>query len=151
MQFIHDHRDKIREESLRLGAYRDQQQFDGFRRGQENVRRIGQYAPFVTFLDITVPESHPTSQISGVVCQAMKKVIEQGLDGTDIEDAEPLAMVIQHLGQQRKDRRLSLAAGGRGETQDILAIQNWANAVLLQWAKVVPAQAVDDVLLNRRV
>ena len=79
------------------------------------------------------------------------QIVEQGLDRAEVEDAESRPAFGQHPRDDRKERRLGLAARRRGEHDQVLAVENRWDDRFLERPQLAPAEAVHDVVLQGRM
>ena len=86
-----------------------------------------------------------------VAPQPLLLVVEQRLDRADVKDRQPAPRPSQGLRDQREEGRLGLAPGGRGQDQQVGALQGRVDGQLLHRPQRAPAQGVDDLVLQGRV
>ena len=146
----HD-RPQVRKYSPVLDPEADQHGFQRLRRGQQHVRRLAQDPLPRRCGDVTVPEGGSPSQPARVVLQPGQQVVQQRLQGADVDDRKPGPALLLHRRQQREDGRFGLAARGRREQQRVRAVQHRAGGLVLQRAQRLPAEAVDDVVDDNRM
>jgi hypothetical protein len=99
--------------------------------------------------DVAVPSLDPTAHEPCVVGQPRLQIVQQRLDGTDVEDAQPAPPLGEHSGEQREERRLGLAARGRPDDQGVLSGEQRLDRLLLERAQRRPPEGVHDVVLDR--
>ncbi len=128
-----------------------QHHFEGFRRGQQAVGRVPRNVLSGRGRDVAVPKSGMATDQSEIAVETDVQVVQQGLDGADIEHGEPPPVFVQHPGQDRKQGRFGLAAGGGGHHQHMPAAKDGPDDRFLEGSQLGPAEAVDDVVLECRV
>ena len=86
---------------------------------------------------VAVPDGRPAAHQAVVPLQPLLLVVQQGLDRADVEDGQPAPGAGQGLGDQREEGRLGLAAGGRGQHQQVGPVQRRR-----RWPAPAPAAAI---------
>src|SRR5262249_51986911 len=98
--------------------------------------------------DVAMPFERSSSQGCRVALQALFLVVQQRLDRSDVDDRHGSPVVSIHTGQERKERCLRLTAGGRGEDDDVLSVQDRAGRCLLYCAQLLESQGVHNLVLK---
>ena len=80
--------------------------------------------------------------------QADVQVVQQRLDGADVQNGEAGPAIRQHPGENGKEGRFRLSTSSRGQDDQMLTGQDGRDDVLLKGPQVTPAQTVDDVMLQ---
>ena len=151
VQLVDHHRLQIPEQHARLRPARDEQHLDRLGRGQQQIGRLPHDPPPAGGADVAVPAVDPPPERIGAGAQPRLQVVQQRLDRADVEHAQPAPPAVEHPRQQREHRRLRLAAGGRRQQQDVVAVEHRADGLLLQRAERGPPERVDDVVPQGRV
>ena len=142
---------QIGEHSAVLNPEADEHGFQRLGRGQQYVRRLPQDPLPRRGGDVTVPDGDSPSQPARVVLQPGQQVIQQRLQGADVDDRKAGPALLFHRGQQGEDGCFGLAARSGRQEQRVRTLQHWANGLLLQRAQRPPAEAVDDVVDDDRM
>lgn len=127
----HD-RAKLPEELVVVHGYADQHRLQGFRSGEQDVGAFPENGPAPSHGHVAVPERGTAAEPAGVGLQPGQEVVEQGLQRAHVEHGGARPVLLRHPGQQRKRRRLGLAAGGGREEQSVLAVQERSHGGVLQ-------------------
>ena len=78
----------------------------------------------------------PPADQAVVALQPRLLVVQQRLERADVEDGQPVPGLGQGLGEQREEGRLGLAAGGRGQDEQVGPVQD-----ARRWPAPAPAAA----------
>ncbi len=129
-------------------AFRGQGDGEGFRSGDQDMRRIEQHPPLPPRRGVASPHFHANSHlIPGKLGQLAQRriqvpfnVIPQGFERRDIEGVDPILQLppLRQADQLANDgeegcQRLP-RAGGRGD-QAVFPLMNQGNGELLRWAE----------------
>ena len=148
VEFVdHDRFDRAEQPGV-VDTGRNQHRLEGFRGGQQQVRRFGLEPPPIGGADISMPDRGPASDQPGQMGEARFEIVEQGLDRTDIKDGKPGPALLQHRREQRQHGGLCLAPRGGGEHQHVRARENGLDGPELHRPQVRPAQRIDDMVLD---
>ena len=134
-----------------LNPEADEHGFQRLGRGQQYVRGLPEDPLPRRGGDVTVPDGDSPSQPARVVLQPGQQVIQQRLQGTDVDDRQAGPALLFHRGQQGEDGCFGLAACGGRKEQCVRTVQHRADGLLLQRAQRLPAEAVDDVVDDDRM
>ena len=132
-----------------LGA--DQHRFQRFRGGQQDVGRLAQDALPRRRRHVAVPESGSPAEPARVLLQPGQQVVQQCLERGEVEHRRGIPAAGFHRGEQGKDGRLGLAAGGRREQERVKTVEHRADRLLLERPQVLPAQGVDQMVGEHRM
>ena len=140
MQLVDDDGLDVLEEHARIRAARHEHHLDRLGRGQQQIGTIAQDRPPPGRADIAVPEIDAPSDQVAVGPETRFDVVQEGLERTDVEHAQPAPLFGEHPRQERKHRGLGLAAGGGRQHQGVVAVQHGADGLLLERPKRRPAE-----------
>ena len=151
VNLIDDHRANVPEQIPRIDVWRNQHDLERLGRRQHAIRRLALNPLPCTGSHVAMPESRSPSHEAAIAREPKLQIVEQRLDRAKIKDAQALPIFGEHPRQDRKKGGLRLAAGGRGQDDQMLARQDSRNDGVLKRPQLAPTQTVDDMVLNRRV
>jgi hypothetical protein len=88
MDLVHDGHADVPEEGCSVYPPRNQHDLEGFRRGQEHVRRVLHDSLARGRADIAVPQSRPASEQPAVSVEALGEIVQERAYGADVEHGE---------------------------------------------------------------
>ena len=96
MKFIGNYHPQIAKPGLAVNAGGDQHAFQRFRCGQQNIGRIFDSMALLRLRNIAVPHCDTSADQPSVIGQTLLKVVQQGLDGADINHAHAWPRMRHH-------------------------------------------------------
>jgi hypothetical protein len=94
-----------------------------------------------------MPECRSAPQERTVPLQADIQVVDECLDGAEIENAKPRPILGEHARNDRKKHGFRLSTSGGGKHDQMVARQDRRNYRILEWSQLAPSEAVDDMVL----
>ena len=98
-----------------------------------------------------MPEGRTPAQERAVPLEPNVEVVEQGLDRADVEHAQARPALCEHAGGDGQEGGLGLAARRGCQHDHVLPGQDAGDHLLLKRPQLPPTQAVDDMVLDRRM
>ena len=151
VDLVDDHRPQVAEQAAGIDVRRDQHHLQRLRRGEQAVGRVAEHVPPGGRGHVAVPEGRSPAQERAVPLEPNVEVVEQGLDRADVEHAQARPALGEHAGGDGQEGRLGLAARRGRQHDHVLPGQDARDHLLLEGPQLPPAQAVDDVVLDRRM
>ena len=149
MDFIDDHYAEIAEEGFFINATGDQHNFKRFWRSQKDVWWLfGDPLPG-PLRCVAVPEACSAAKQFAIAGQPSFQIVEKRLDRADIDHRQSAPVFRQHSREHGEDRRFRLAAGSGRQHDHVLTGQQLRDDGILKRPQFAPAEAVDDVVLQR--
>ena len=115
--------------------------------GREIVEDLAAYR----IRHVAMPKGGAPAHKGGIPLQSRFDIVQQGVQRTDVQGRQPPPALAGHSGQQRKYRRLGLAAGSRCEQQNTLTTLDRLDCGKLGRAQLGPAQSVDEMVAQGRM
>jgi hypothetical protein len=88
---------------------------------------------------------------SAIGLQTRSEVVEESSEWANVEHRGASPFLLRHSRQEREERSLRLPAGGRSQKENIVSPQNGFYSGFLGRSERVPAEGVDEVVLEDRV
>ncbi len=151
VDLVHDHHAQVREQAAGIDVRRHQHHLQRLRRGQQAVGRVAEHVPAGGGGHVAVPEGRTPAQERAVPLEPHVEVVQEGLDRADVEHAQPRPALRQHARGHGQEGRLRLAARRGRQHDHVLPGENAGDHLLLEGSQLPPTQAVDDVVLQRRM
>ena len=126
----------------------NQHGFQRLRGREQAIRRRSENLLSPRLGDVAVPDRTASADQAQVVFQPLMEVVEQRLERADVENGQTVPFLGQHPGQEREDGRFRLAACGGCYQQCVMTLKQGADAEFLQGTKLLPAQRIDNVVLE---
>ena len=114
---------QVAEELRRRQARRPQHHVQGLRRRQQERGGLAHEGPLRAVGDVPVPHEAARADHLGVRAEGVFLVVEQRLDGRDVQH-DAVRRALDQPRERRKHRRLGLASGRRREHHGVLAVEN---------------------------
>ncbi len=150
VDLVDDDEAQVDEQLLGRDLGRHQHDLERLGRGHQEIHRLLQKPPARALADVAVPQETVAADHLGVEAETLGLVVEQGLDGRDVQGPDRFAVsrMRDEIGQHREHRGLGLAARGRGQDHGVLAVEDGVSRQVLDRAQRTPAEAGDDGLLQ---
>ena len=147
---VNDDEAQIPEKGRDLHVLVDHQRFQGLRRDLQNAVRLSE--KLLRLRHVPVPAVNGDARLLTELVQAPELVIDEGLEGRNIQDAHAVGRLLVQKRQDGEKGRLRLARGGGSREQYVfLRAENGLHRRVLDAAQHLPAGAVDIVLDKGRV
>ena len=151
VRLVHHHSPHVGEPPLVGDTRGHQHRFQRLGGGEEQVGRLGEEPVPFWLADVAVPASDPSADELAVAFEPPLEVVEQRPQRAYVQHRQAPPVLGEHPRQQRQHRRFGFAAGGGGGGDQVVPGENRFDGGGLQRPQHLPAEAVDDVMLDGRV
>ena len=127
-----------------------QHRLQGFGCGEQDVGAFTLDAAAGGRAHVPMPGGGLPAQPLRVAGDPWLQVVQEGLERADVEHGDPGPALRFHPAQQREHRCLGLAASRRGQQDRVRARGDRCHRLVLERSKTLPAERVDDVVLDDR-
>ena len=138
---------QVREDPPDRGVAVQEHGLERLRGYLEDSGGVLEHLGLVGLRDVPVPVPHGYVALGAEVLQAEELVVDQRLQGADVDAADRGGRVLPELGEDGEEGRLGLARGGRrGEKDVVVRVEDGVGGRDLHGTEALPVVVVDEVL-----
>ncbi len=150
VDLVNDDKPQIAEQSRNLHVLVDHERLQGLRRDLKNAGWPAQKLPLPGLGRVAVPPGHGDPRLLAQFIQPSELVVDQRLQGGDIERPHTGGGILLHQGQNGEKCRLRLSRRrGRGQKHIVLCAENGFSGGILHPSQGLPSGPV-YIVLNKR-
>ena len=152
VHLVDDHEAQVAEETRDRHVLVEQQRLERLGRDLEDARGLLEQLRLVRLRDVAVPMPDGDIGLGAQIVQADELVVDEGLQGTDIDGPDTCGRILVEQCQDGEERRLGLARGGRCREQHVVVgVEDSVRRGDLDGTQAFPIMRVDEVLDERGV
>ena len=152
MHLVDDHKAQVAEQFGNGRVLVQKQRFQGFRRDLKNAGGVTHELRLMALGNVPVPVPHRDIRLGAQVVQPGKLVVDQRLQGADVNAAHAGGHILGKQGDDGEERRLRLAGGrGGGEQHVFVRVENGVRRRDLNGAQILPVVLINIFLHEGRV
>ena len=149
MDLVNDHKPQVSKEPGDGGVFVQEHGFQGFRGDLQNAGGVLHELFLVAPGNVPVPVPHRDPRLVAQLVQSEKLVVDEGLQGADIDTADGGGHVLGKQGDDGEKGGLGFPRrGGGGEQDVVVGVKNGIRRGHLDGPEVFPVVPV-DILLDK--
>ena len=148
VDFVDDHHPQIAEQAAGIDIGRNQHHLERLGRREQAVGWVAEDLPTSSGIHVAVPQGRSPAQERAIPLEANIKVVEQGLDRTNVKYAQSASSLRRACARQLAGMPLPFFRPPWVPARSCAARRGCRGSPLLEGPQLPPSQAVHDVVLD---